>query len=251
MEKKTDFGFKEVLEGEKPSLVRDLFSRVAPQYDRMNDLMSFGLHRLWKRSFIREIPKKSGLHLLDVAGGTGDIALQFLSQNRSLHPEVTVCDPTLQMMEAGQGKAMDQNILKGIHWVEGSAESLPFEDDTFDAYTISFGLRNVTQKEEALREAHRVLKPGAPFLCLEFSKMEGPLTPAYNFYAMKLIPLLGKVVSDNKEAYRYLSESIERFPGPETLRSMVEEAGFLRTSYTTMTSGLVAIHRGWKGDSHA
>ena len=247
MNKKTDFGFKQVLEDEKPGLVRDLFGRVAGKYDLMNDLMSFGLHRFWKRQFIQQIPKRPKMKLLDVAGGTGDIAIRFMEAHRDLDPSVIVYDMTPEMLEAGKAKAYDRNILKGIEWQCGMAEDLPFEDNTFDAYTISFGFRNVTQKEKALQEALRVLKPGAPFFCLEFSKIQGPLAPLYHLYAMKLIPLMGKIVSQDRDSYQYLSESIEKFPDADMVEGMMRDAGFDHVQHETMMKGLVAVHQGWKG----
>jgi len=244
--RKTDFGFQEVFEEEKPGLVRDLFSRVADRYDLMNDLMSFGLHRLWKQHFLGLIPKRPQMKLLDVAGGTGDIALKFLKSMEGLEPSAVVYDMTPEMLQQGQDKAYDRNILKGIEWVCGTAEDLPFDDHSFDVYTISFGLRNVTDKTKTLSEAYRVLKPGSPFFCLEFSQIQGPLAPLYNLYAMKLIPLLGKLVSDQKEAYRYLSESIEKFPEAGVVENMMKDAGFQHVQHEKLCSGLVAIHQGWK-----
>ncbi len=244
--KKTNFGFKEVFDDEKPSLIRDLFGRVADRYDLMNDLMSFGLHRLWKRHFLTLIPKRPHMRLLDVAGGTGDIAFQFLTSMEDLDPSVVVYDLTPEMIQKGQEKALDHNILQGIDWVCGPAENLPFDDHSFDAYTISFGLRNVTDKAKTLSEAYRVLKPGSPFFCLEFSQIEGPLKPLYNFYAMSLIPLIGKVILDQKDAYQYLSESIATFPKADAVSAMIREAGFCHVRHEGLCSGLVAIHQGWK-----
>lgn len=244
--RKTDFGFQDVFEKDKPGLVRDLFRRVASKYDRMNDLMSLGLHRVWKKDFVQRIPKKPGMKLLDVAGGTGDIALRFAKENQSLKPHVTVYDLTQEMLDQGRANAIDQNLYEGIDWQQGMAEELPFEENTFDAYTISFGFRNVTDKSKVLAEALRVLKPGAPFLCLEFSQIQGPLSPLYKAYAMQIIPLMGKVISQDKEAYRYLSESIERFPEADLVEQMIHKAGFEHVLYETFVQGLVAIHQGWK-----
>jgi demethylmenaquinone methyltransferase/2-methoxy-6-polyprenyl-1,4-benzoquinol methylase len=244
--KKTDFGFQDVYDHDKPGLVRDLFGEVSSKYDLMNDLMSFGLHRLWKSHFIHKIPASPHMKLLDVAGGTGDIALRFLKENRALNPEVVVLDLTPEMIQAGKDKAYNNNITKGITWQCGMAEDLPFDDNTFDAYTISFGLRNVTDKEKALQEAYRVLKPGAPFFCLEFSKVKGPSATLYNLYAMKGIPLLGKMIAHNEEAYQYLSESIERFWGSEMLLNRIKDAGFVSAYNEKMCKGLVAIHVGYK-----
>lgn len=244
--KKTDFGFQDVLASDKPSLVRDLFGGVSSKYDLMNDVMSFGLHRFWKKHFIQKIPAHPKMKLLDVAGGTGDIALRFLKENQALNPEVVVLDLTPEMIQAGKDKAYNNNITKGITWHCGMAEDLPFEGDAFDAYTISFGLRNVTDKEKALKEAYRVLKKGAPFFCLEFSKIQGPLSFLYNAYAMKGIPLLGKLIAHNEGAYQYLSESIERFWDAETLINQMQAVGFSHTSFERLCQGLVAIHVGWK-----
>ena len=244
--KKTDFGFQDIFESDKPGLVRDLFGDVSSQYDLMNDVMSFGLHRLWKKHFVQKIPTRPAMKLLDVAGGTGDIAIRFLKENQALNPEVVVLDLTPEMIQKGKDKAYNSNITQGISWQCGMAEELPFEDNTFDAYTISFGLRNVTDKEKALAEAYRVLKPGCPFFCLEFSKIQGPLGFFYKAYAMKGIPLLGKLIAHNEGAYQYLSESIERFWEPETLIQKMQEAGFVHTYFEALCKGLVAIHGGWK-----
>lgn len=246
MDKKTDFGFKRVSEGEKPGLIRDLFGRVAGKYDLMNDLMSFGLHRFWKHQFLQKLPTCPQMKLLDVAGGTGDIALRFMKEYRDLDPSVVVYDMTPEMLEEGKAKALDANILKGIEWQCGVAEELPFEDNSFDAYTISFGFRNVTDREKVLSEALRVLKPGAPFFCLEFSKIQGPLAPLYNLYAMRVIPMMGKLISQDRAAYQYLSESIERFPEATVIAEMMEKTGFQHVRYDSMLKGLVAIHQGWK-----
>lgn len=244
--KKTDFGFQDIWEDEKPAVIKSLFSRVSSRYDLMNDCMSLGLHRLWKKMFVELVPVRPHMKLLDVAGGTGDIALRFLKKNGMLNPHVTVLDPTPAMMEEGKAKSYDQNNFQRIEWLCGMAEELPFPDNTFDAYTISFGLRNVTDREKALREALRVLKPGAPFFCMEFSKIQGPLAPLYHLYSRKGIPLLGRFVAADKDAYQYLSESIERFWAPEIFLEKLKQVGFTHCRFHRLSQGLVAIHQGWK-----
>ncbi len=252
-EETTHFGFRTVDKDSKQGLVRDVFDSVAGKYDIMNDVMSGGLHRLWKDDMIRALRPEAGMTLLDVAGGTGDIAFRFLEAarkrgNPSSGPaKVTVCDINAQMLEVGQDRAIDRGILKNIDWVCGNAEDLSFPDSSFDAYTIAFGIRNVTHIDKALTEAHRVLKPGGRFLCLEFSRVDMPLLDKiYDAYSFHLLPRLGGMITGDRQSYQYLVESIRQFPPQEKFKTMIEKAGFRRVTYRNMTGGVVALHSGWK-----
>jgi demethylmenaquinone methyltransferase / 2-methoxy-6-polyprenyl-1,4-benzoquinol methylase len=241
----THFGYQAVPVEEKEARVGDVFRSVAPHYDIMNDLMSGGLHRWWKRQLIGMMHPRPGAHLLDVAGGTGDIAFRFLKYAPKSH--VTLCDINQKMLQAGQKNAFDRNILAGIDWVCGNAESLPLPSSTYDYYTIAFGIRNVTHIEDALTEAYRVLKPGGRFLCLEFSHVAQPwLAELYDAYSFRVIPLLGKYVAKDEASYRYLVESIRMFPTQEAFVEKIRKVGFDNVRYTNMTQGVVAIHSGWK-----
>ncbi len=245
MEDKTHFGFKEVDKTQKESLVKGVFSNVASRYDIMNDVMSLGVHRLWKDKFITMLAPKLGSKLLDVAGGTGDIAFRFMKAAKD--SSVTVCDINQEMLNEGYKNSIDKNIIKDIEWVCGNAEELPFEDNTYDYYTIAFGIRNVTNIDRALREAYRVLKPGGRFMCLEFSKVSNPaLAKFYDIYSFKFIPAMGQFVAKDKDSYQYLVESIRKFPSQEQFAKMIKEAGFSQVKYTNMSGGIVAIHSGWK-----
>lgn len=240
----SDFGFKTVTPEEKTTLVRGVFDSVASRYDLMNDAMSFGMHRLWKRSFVEMADVRPGMHCLDVAGGTGDIAFRL---RKSGAGQVTVCDINYNMLAEGQKRADDKNFLQGFEWVCGNAESLPFPDSSFDRYTIAFGIRNVTFIDKALAEAHRVLKPGGKFLCLEFSKVKPePLSKAYDAYSFHIIPRMGAALAGDKDSYQYLVESIRKFPPQEEFLRMVREAGFAQARYTNLSAGAVAIHTGYK-----
>jgi demethylmenaquinone methyltransferase/2-methoxy-6-polyprenyl-1,4-benzoquinol methylase len=250
-----DFGFRRVPERDKAPLVREVFDSVATRYDLMNDLMSGGIHRWWKAEMIAWLRPRAGQVLLDVAGGTGDIALRALprlcARGKDAHPEgprgVVVCDPSLQMLEIGRARAIDQGILAGIEWIAGDAETLPFADRAFDLYAIAFGLRNTTHVDRALAEARRVLKPGGRFACLEFTPaVSPPLQPLYDLYSFNLLPLLGQLVAGDREAYAYLAESIRRFPPQTTLAALIEEAGFERVRFRNMTGGIVALHTAWR-----
>lgn len=247
MSEQVDFGYKKVLESEKSSLVGDVFKRVSGNYDLMNDVMSGGLHRLWKRSFVRSLPLKGGAHYLDVAGGTGDIAKAIWGRlsERGLSSTITVSDINPHMMREGQKRCAGLDLT----WSCGDAEALPFPDASVDVYTIAFGLRNVTHIDKALAEAVRVLRPGGVFACLEFSEVAAPLKPFYDLYSFKILPLMGEVIAKDRDAYQYLAESIRTFPNQESLKTMMKEAGFERTSYTNYTGGIVAVHKGYKKSS--
>ena len=249
---KVDFGFEKINRGEKTHRVRDLFAGVANKYDVMNDLMSLGLHRHWKNELVSRIPPatNNGGHLLDVAGGTGDIAIRYIKHNQHHNAEAraraTVIDLTEEMTIGGRHNADRAGIFTDIDFMVGNAESLPFPDKTFDAVTISFGLRNVTNKEKALSEMRRVLKPGGKFLCLEFSKVVLPvLDQVYEKYNFSILPLLGKYVARNEASYRYLAESIKLFYSQEELAKKMELGGFVKVGYDNLTGGVVAIHHGY------
>ncbi|MTI08930.1 bifunctional demethylmenaquinone methyltransferase/2-methoxy-6-polyprenyl-1,4-benzoquinol methylase UbiE [Curvivirga aplysinae] len=238
------FGFTDVTADEKPELVQGVFESVAKNYDIMNDLMSAGVHRLWKNTLMDMIKPRADQHLLDVAGGTGDIAFRFM-QNGGGH--VTVCDLTEGMVRVGRDRAIDQAILDGIDWTVGNAEDLPMPSSSVDVYTIAFGLRNVPRTLQALREAYRVLKPGGRFFCLEFSKVIIPgFDKMYDEYSFKLLPKIGEVVAKDRESYVYLVESIRRFPDQETLKGLMREAGFDQVKHRNLSGGIAAIHSGWK-----
>lgn len=244
-----DFGFRKVAEGERQHLVNEVFSTVAERYDLMNDLMSGGLHRLWKRDFVGLIDaprSERAFRLLDVAGGTGDIALRYAGASGPGATAV-ICDISPEMLEVGRRRVRDAQLDDRISCVEGNAEVLPFEAATFDAYTIAFGIRNVTHIDRALKEAHRVLRPGSRFLCLEFSLCEVPLLDRlYDFHSFEVIPRLGKLAAGAEEPYRYLVESIRKFPGQQAFADMIRAAGFSRVGYRNLTGGIAAIHWGWK-----
>src|SRR5215469_10445282 len=237
------FGYREVEEGEKSALVRGVFSSVARRYDLMNDLMSGGVHRLWKDAMIEWLNPRPGQRFLDVAGGTGDIAFRIdaAARARGGEADIVVCDINRDMLGEGMRRAEAQG--RRIEWICGNAESLPLPDASFDAYTIAFGIRNVTHIDKALTEARRVLKPGGRFLCLEFSKVEAPgLDALYDTYSFSVLPRLGRFVADDEEAYRYLAESIRRFPSQARFAKMISAAGFSRVKVRNMTGGVVALH---------
>ena len=244
-ESETDFGYRRVKSEDKARLVRQVFDSVSPRYDLMNDLMSGGVHRLWKAELIDRLAPRPGQVLLDVAGGTGDVAARFLA--RAGDGLAIVCDINQSMIAQGRDRAIDAGRLSGIAWVCGDAEHLPVADASVDTYTIAFGLRNVTDIAAALAEARRVLKPGGRFLCLEFSRVEAPLLrQAYDFYSFAVLPLLGAVVARDRDAYQYLVESIRRFPPQAELARMMEEAGLERVSFRNLTGGIAALHSGWR-----
>lgn len=240
-----DFGFQDVPEAEKEGLVRDVFDSVARRYDLMNDLMSGGLHRLWKATMVDRLRPRAGMKVVDVAGGTGDIAFRIL--NRAPGASVHVVDINAEMLGVGRDRAIDRGLLHGIDWTCASAEDLPLPDASVDAYTIAFGLRNVTHRDKALAEARRVLRPGGHFLCLEFSRFALPvLGRIYDRYSFTVVPWLGQIVGRDREAYRYLVESIRRFPDQETMVEMMTAAGLSRAGYLNMSGGVVALHSGWR-----
>jgi demethylmenaquinone methyltransferase/2-methoxy-6-polyprenyl-1,4-benzoquinol methylase len=242
MPEKVNFGDELVSPEEKTRRVGRVFSSVARRYDMMNDLMSGGMHRLWKDRFVNRVKPRTGENILDMAGGTGDVAFRMARRGA----RVTVADINADMLEVGKQRA-ERRSLEGLSWNVENAEHLSFDDATFDAYTIVFGIRNVTDIPAALREAHRVLKRGGRFYCMEFSSSDWPgFSNLYEAYASNVIPKVGKVVADDEESYRYLVESIRRFPKPGAFKAMVADAGFVRANAEPMLGGLVTIHSGWK-----
>jgi demethylmenaquinone methyltransferase/2-methoxy-6-polyprenyl-1,4-benzoquinol methylase len=247
--KETDFGFRRVPLGQKQGLVDEVFHSVARRYDIMNDLMSGGLHRAWKDALVTAVNPPKGdrpFRLLDVAGGTGDIALRVVTAGGT-GTQVTVLDINSDMLTVGRERAEERGLDHAVTFIEGNAEALPLPDRSFDAYTIAFGIRNVPRIEAALREAYRVLRPGGHFLCLEFSAVDVPgLAALYDLYSFNVIPALGRAVAGDAESYRYLVESIRKFPKPQIFAAMIREAGFARVSFTAMSGGIVALHSGWR-----
>jgi demethylmenaquinone methyltransferase/2-methoxy-6-polyprenyl-1,4-benzoquinol methylase len=244
----TDFGFRRVLESDKAPLVRAIFDSVAPRYDLMNDLMSGGIHRWWKAEMIAWLNPRPGERLVDVAGGTGDIACRALPRlTPAAGGQVIVCDATFEMLETGRARAIDDGILAGIEWLCGDAELLPLADRSADLYTIAFGLRNVTRIERALAEARRVLKPGGRFLCLEFTPAVTPLLqPLYDLYSFQFLPWLGQIITGDRDAYTYLVESIRRFPAQSELSELIAAAGLERVKFRNLTGGIAALHSAWR-----
>ena len=242
----THFGFEQVAYDDKVNKVAGVFHSVASKYDVMNDLMSFGIHRVWKRYTIEMSGVRPGNKVLDLAGGTGDLAAKF-ARIVGQEGSVTVADINDSMLKVGRERLTDKGIAGNVQYVQANAECLPFPDNHFDAITIAFGLRNVTDKDAALRSMYRVLKPGAPLLILEFSKPESALlSKIYDTYSFKLLPFMGKVIADDPDSYRYLAESIRMHPDQETLKGMMDQAGFEKTDYFNLTGGVVALHRGYK-----
>ena len=241
----THFGFKTIDSAAKERMVGEVFSSVASNYDVMNDVMSAGVHHAWKDRMIKTLAPSAGTKLLDVAGGTGDIAFRFLKAADKSN--VTVCDINADMLGEGRKRSIDKNRLNGIEWVCGNAESLPVPDMSYDYYTIAFGIRNVTHINKALEEAYRVLKPGGKFVCLEFSHVTNALLAKfYEAYSFKVIPTMGKWITGDAESYQYLVESIQKFPKQEDFAKMIREAGFSQVRYKNLTGGVVAIHSGWR-----
>ena len=243
----TDFGYERVKTADKAGRVREVFDSVAAQYDLMNDLMSGGLHRLWKRFTIELSAVRSGQTVLDIAGGTGDLAAKF-SKLVGADGKVILADINAAMLSVGRDRLIDKGALSNIDVVQADAQFLPFEDNSIDCITIAFGLRNVTDKAKALRSMHRILKPGGRVLVLEFSKPTSPLlSRVYDAYSFSALPAMGKLITDDADSYRYLAESIRKHPDQESLLEMVEDAGFVDCRYHNMTGGIVAVHRGIKG----
>ena len=243
--KTTSFGFKTVSEEEKTEKVKEVFDSVATNYDLMNDLMSMGVHRLWKRFMLSQTGLKMGMKALDVAGGTGDIAA-LLREQVGESGLVVMTDINPSMLKEGRSRLLDKGKLKNIQVMQCDAEQLPFGDDHFDCVTIAFGLRNVTVKENALKSMFRVLKPGGKLLILEFSKPNEILSPAYDIYSFNILPALGEWVANDRESYQYLAESIRVHPDQEKLEQMILSAGFDRAEYRNLTGGIVALHIGYK-----
>lgn len=239
----THFGFETVPEGEKARRVKGVFSSVADKYDLMNDVMSAGLHRLWKAFTIQVAGARTGERVLDIAGGTGDLASAFRKQVGPTG-QVWLTDINNAMLTHGRDRLLDEGRLGPV--AQCDAEKLPFPNDYFDIVTVAFGLRNMTHKEQALTEMRRVLRPGGRLFVLEFSKIWEPLTPVYDFYSFKVLPWLGKKIVDDADSYRYLAESIRMHPDQETLKGMMEQAGLSRVNYFNLTTGVVALHRGYK-----
>lgn len=236
------FGYEDVSRAEKTARVGGVFASVASRYDLMNDAMSGGMHRLWKDRFVRRVAPQPHEQILDMAGGTGDIAFRMAKSGAS----ITVADINPAMLEVGMGRAQQRGI-DGLVWTEANAETLTFPDKFYDAYTIAFGIRNVTDIPAALREAHRVLRRGGRFYCLEFSTTTWPgFAELYDNYSHKLVPKLGKLLADDEDSYRYLIESIRRFPDMPKFEGMIRDAGFIQTKVEPLLGGLVAIHSGWK-----
>ncbi len=241
----THFGFQTVPESEKAGKVHGIFTNVASKYDIMNDVMSGGVHRLWKDAMMDWLAPRAGQSLLDVAGGTGDVAFRFMRRAPTAH--ATVCDMTESMLIAGQKRAEAEKLAGSLDWIVGDAMALPFADRSFDVYTISFGIRNVTRIPDALSEAFRVLKPGGRLMVLEFSQLPNPMMQkAYDLYSFNVIPRMGQVIAGDRDSYQYLVESIRNFPDQETFADMIRAAGFEQVKYRNLTMGVAALHSGWK-----
>ncbi|XP_072934085.1 2-methoxy-6-polyprenyl-1,4-benzoquinol methylase, mitochondrial [Epargyreus clarus] len=256
--RKTHFGFDTVDEDEKWKKVHEVFATVANKYDVMNDAMSFGIHRVWKDIFMSRLGPRHGTKLLDVAGGTGDISFRYINYLKNLGPppegvrsSVTICDINQSMLDVGKIRAEKQGYTKDspvdINWLCGDAEKLDLPDDTYNAYTIAFGIRNCTHVEKVLEEAYRVLTPGGRFMCLEFSQLPNSMLQwAYDQYSFQVIPVMGQLIAGQWRPYKYLVESIRQFPDQERFKSMIEDAGFRQVTYENLTFGVVAIHSGFK-----
>jgi demethylmenaquinone methyltransferase/2-methoxy-6-polyprenyl-1,4-benzoquinol methylase len=244
-DKTTHFGYQQIPEDEKAGRVRGVFGSVASRYDMMNDAMSLGIHRVWKEAMMDWLAPRPGQRLLDVAGGTGDIAFRFL--DRAGEARATVLDLTEAMLAAGRQRAEAGNLGDRLDWVVGDAMALPFDDNSFDVYTISFGIRNVTRPEDALAEAYRVLRPGGRLMVLEFSQVPNALMrQVYDMYSFHVIPRMGQVIARDRDSYQYLVESIRRFPDQEAFLAMIRAAGFGNAKYRNLSMGIACLHSGWK-----
>lgn len=249
-EKETHFGYQSIPESEKEKKVKEVFERVADTYDLMNDAMSLGVHRLWKDHFVKSAAPKPTYKCLDVAGGTGDIAFKLHKYMRNVKRDcekIVVCDINTEMLRVGEERAAQMGVGENFTWVEGNAEVLQFPDNTFDLYTIAYGIRNCTHIDKVLEEAYRVLKPGGRFMCLEFSEVNNPLiSQVYDKYSHDVIPVMGQLIAGDFASYQYLVESIRKFPNQETFAEMVADAGFEVVEYENLTFGVTAIHSGYK-----
>ena len=244
-DKTTHFGFKDVAEDQKAGMVHGVFTSVASKYDIMNDVMSMGIHRVWKDAMMDWLAPRPGQRLLDVAGGTGDISFRFL--NRAPGASSVVLDMTESMLVEGRKRAEAEQMADHLDWVTGDAMQLPFEDNQFDVYTISFGIRNVTRIPDALSEAYRVLKPGGRLMVLEFSQLpNAAMQKAYDLYSFNVIPRMGQMIAGDRDSYQYLVESIRKFPDQETFAKMIRTASFENVSYRNLSMGIAALHSGWK-----
>ncbi|MBT9247125.1 bifunctional demethylmenaquinone methyltransferase/2-methoxy-6-polyprenyl-1,4-benzoquinol methylase UbiE [Gemmobacter fulvus] len=244
-EQKTHFGFQTVNEAEKAGMVHGVFTRVASKYDIMNDVMSMGIHRIWKDAMMDWLAPRPGQRLLDVAGGTGDVSFRFL--NRAPGAHATVLDMTESMLVEGRQRAEASDMADRLDWVVGDAMALPFKANTFDVYTISFGIRNVTRVQDALNEAYRVLRPGGRLMVLEFSQLpNAAMQKAYDLYSFNVIPVMGQIIANDRDSYQYLVESIRKFPDQDTFAAMIRKAGFGQVSYRNLSLGIAALHSGWK-----
>lgn len=241
----THFGFQTVNEAEKAGMVHGVFTRVASKYDVMNDAMSLGIHRIWKDAMMDWLAPRPGTRLLDVAGGTGDVSFRYLARAAGAH--ATVLDMTESMLVSGRQRAEADRMGDRLDWVVGDAMALPFPDNSFDVYTISFGIRNVTRVQDALNEAFRVLRPGGRLMVLEFSQIPNDLMQkAYDLYSFNVIPVMGQVIAGDRDSYQYLVESIRKFPDQETFAAMIRKAGFGQVKYRNLSLGIAALHSGWK-----
>ncbi len=244
-DKTTHFGFQTVNEDDKAGMVHGVFTNVASKYDVMNDAMSMGIHRIWKDAMMDWLAPRAGQKLLDVAGGTGDVSFRFIKRAGSAH--ATVCDMTESMLVAGAQRAEADALASSLDWVVGDAMQLPFESNSFDVYTISFGIRNVTRIPDALAEAYRVLKPGGRLMVLEFSQIPNDMMQkAYDLYSFNVIPVMGQVIANDRDSYQYLVESIRNFPEQEVFAEMIRNAGFENVKYRNLAMGIAALHSGWK-----
>ncbi len=244
-QKTTHFGYREVDEDQKANMVKGVFTNVASKYDIMNDVMSVGVHRLWKDAMMDWLAPRSGQNLLDVAGGTGDIAFRFL--RRAPGAKAVVLDMTEGMLVEGRKRAEAEKMADQLDWIVGDAMALPFEDNSFDVYTISFGIRNVTRIADALSEAFRVLKPGGRLMVLEFSQLPNPaMQKAYDLYSFNVIPRMGQLIAQDRDSYQYLVESIRKFPDQEAFAGMIRDAGFENVKFRNLSLGIAALHSGWK-----